>query len=157
MGGVETAIVNQSFVKLFFHGENPVGRKMNDAGAGVDNLEVIGVVRDQKLFAGIPVIRLGTMEEALDLNLSTEKQMMRLAGLFGLLATLLAAIGLYGVIAYTVARRTREIGLRMALGAGRANVARMFLREVAIVIAAGVAIGRSHRVRHGPFRPRAIV
>jgi predicted permease len=186
MGGVETAIVNQSFVKLFFHGENPVGRKMNDAGAGLDNLEVIGVVRDQKFFgqrsdalpafyipnefpaavsfyvrttlppekllgtirkvverdaAGIPVIRLGTMEEALDLKLSTEKQMMRLAGLFGLLATLLAAIGLYGVIAYTVARRTREIGIRMALGAGRAAVVRMFLRDVAIVIAAGLAIG----------------
>jgi len=186
LGAIKTAIVNQSFVKRFFHGENPVGRKMNDVGAGLDNLEVIGVVRDQKFWgqrdeaqpafyipnefpaavsfyvrttlppenlldtirkgaerqaAGIPVTRLGTVEKALDLNLSAEKQMMRLAGLFGLLATLLAAIGLYGVIAYTVARRTREIGIRMALGAGRAAVVRMFLRDVAIIIAAGLAIG----------------
>jgi len=91
--------------------------------------------------AGIPVMKLGTVEEDLDLKLSTEKQMMRLAGLFGLLATLLAAIGLYGVIAYTVARRTREIGVRMALGAGQADVLRMILRDVAIVIAAGLLLG----------------
>ncbi|SPE38795.1 conserved membrane hypothetical protein [Candidatus Sulfopaludibacter sp. SbA6] len=182
---VRTAIVNESFVKQFFHGENPVGRTMLDDGGGLE-LEVIGVVRDQKFWGqrdegqpafyianqfpaavwfyvrtslppesllgairkvvegeatGIPVTRLRTVEEALDLQLSAEKQMMRLAGLFGLLATLLAAIGLYGVIAYTVARRTREIGVRMALGAGRADVLRMILRDVAIVIAAGLAIG----------------
>ena len=91
--------------------------------------------------AGIPLVRLGTVEEALDLGLSAEKQMMRLAGLFGLLATLLAAIGLYGVIAYNVARRTREIGIRMALGAARRDVAAMILRDVAMVIAVGLAVG----------------
>jgi ABC-type antimicrobial peptide transport system permease subunit len=86
-------------------------------------------------------MRLATAEEALDLKLSAEKQMMRLAGLFGLLATLLAAIGLYGVVTYTVARRTREIGVRMALGASRPDVLRMILRDVAIVVGAGLLLG----------------
>jgi predicted permease len=185
LGAIETAIVNESFVKRFFHGENPVGKAMRDDGGDLD-LQVIGVVRDQKFWgqrdeahpafyipnefaaaasfyvrtatpagnlldtirkvveqqaAGIPVTRLGTVEDALDLKLSAEKQMMRLAGLFGLLAALIAAIGLYGVIAYTVARRTREIGIRMALGAARADVVRMFLRDVAMVVGAGLAIG----------------
>jgi predicted permease len=184
-GAVKTTIVNESFVKQFFHGENPVGREMRDDGGGLA-LQVIGVVRDQKFWgqrdqtqpafyipnefpaavsfyvrtalppanllgdirkvveheaAGIPVTRLGTVEEALDLKLSTEKQMMRLAGLFGLLATLLAALGLYGVIAYTVARRTREIGIRVALGASRGDVRRMVLRDVALIVAAGLAAG----------------
>jgi ABC-type antimicrobial peptide transport system permease subunit len=60
---------------------------------------------------------------------------------FGLLAVLLAAIGLYGVMSYSVARRTPEIGVRMALGATRGDVASMILREIALLIAVGSAIG----------------
>jgi ABC-type antimicrobial peptide transport system permease subunit len=60
---------------------------------------------------------------------------------FGVLATVLAALGLYGVMAFVVARRTREIGLRMALGAPRSWVLWLMLREVLILLAAGLAVG----------------
>ena len=64
-----------------------------------------------------------------------------LSGFFGGLAMLLAAIGLYGVISYTIAQRTSEIGVRMALGAQRIDVLRMIFREVALLIAIGIAAG----------------
>ena len=90
--------------------------------------------------AVLPVTRLRTMEEQVDSSLSAQRLIATLSGLFAGLATILAAIGLYGVMAYTVTRRTREIGIRLALGAGRRNVLRLVMREVAILTAAGMAI-----------------
>jgi len=90
---------------------------------------------------GVPVYRMQTMTESVDLRLGTDRQMSGLASFFGLLATVLAAIGLYGVMAYTVARRTREIGIRMALGAARRDVLRMVVGEAGVLIAIGLAIG----------------
>jgi len=65
----------------------------------------------------------------------------RLCTIFGVIALLLAAIGLYGVLSYGVARRTNEIGIRMALGAGRARVVGMILKETGIMIAIGLVAG----------------
>ncbi|HYL73106.1 MAG TPA: FtsX-like permease family protein [Bryobacteraceae bacterium] len=70
-----------------------------------------------------------------------ERLMATLSTLFGALALLLTAIGLYGVMSYTVARRTNEIGVRMALGAGRGAVIRLVLHEAAVVLAAGLGAG----------------
>jgi ABC-type antimicrobial peptide transport system permease subunit len=81
------------------------------------------------------------LEGQVDELLSNERLVARLSSILGLLAALLAAMGLYSVIAYSVARRTREIGLRMALGAGRAHIQWLVLREVLMLIGAGVALG----------------
>ncbi|HTQ55195.1 MAG TPA: ABC transporter permease [Bryobacteraceae bacterium] len=90
---------------------------------------------------GVPIDHLRTMEDLFSSTIGDKTRIAALATLFGVLATLLAAIGLYGVMAYTVTRRTREFGIRMALGAARADMQRMVLQEVAALIAAGLAIG----------------
>jgi predicted permease len=89
----------------------------------------------------IPVVDLQTVNEQIGFSLRTERLVASLSVVFGGLATLLAVIGLYGVMAYVVARRTREIGIRMALGALRGNVVWMVMREVLVLIGAGIAAG----------------
>jgi ABC-type antimicrobial peptide transport system permease subunit len=74
-------------------------------------------------------------------NFDQERLIARLTALFGILALILASVGLYGITAYTVARRTSEIGLRMALGANRGNVVALVLRGALLQIAIGLAIG----------------
>jgi predicted permease len=82
-----------------------------------------------------------TMQEQVDRTFDQERAVASLAGLFGVVALLLAAVGLYGVTAYTVAQRTNEIGIRMALGADRAKVIRYILRGAFVRVAAGLALG----------------
>jgi predicted permease len=89
----------------------------------------------------VPVVGLQTMNEQIGFSLRTERLVASLSGVFGGLATLLAVFGLYGVMAYVVTRRTREIGIRIALGALRSNVIAMVMREVFILIGAGLAAG----------------
>jgi predicted permease len=89
----------------------------------------------------MPVYAMRTLEDQLDQTLSTERLIATLSTAFGGLATLLAAIGLYGVMAFAVARRTKEIGLRMALGAQRGRVVWMVMRETLTLLAIGLAAG----------------
>jgi predicted permease len=89
----------------------------------------------------VPVVELQTVNEQIGLSLRTERLVASLSAVFGGLATLLAVIGLYGVTAYAVMRRTREIGIRMALGAVPGDVIAMVMREVLILIGAGLAAG----------------
>lgn len=77
----------------------------------------------------------------IDRSITEEHLIAQLCGFFGVLALLLAATGLYGVMAYATSRRTSEIGIRMAPGAGRAEVIGMVLRETMMLVVAGVAIG----------------
>jgi predicted permease len=87
------------------------------------------------------VLEFKVMTEQIAESLQRDRLMAVLAGAFGVLAGMLAAIGLYGVIAYMVARRQNEIGVRMALGADRASVIRLVLREAMMLLAAGLVIG----------------
>jgi ABC-type antimicrobial peptide transport system permease subunit len=89
----------------------------------------------------MPVTDLKSMEVQVSESLAVDRLVAMLSAFFGLLATVLAAIGLYGVMAYTVARRTREIGVRMALGAARSSVMWLVLKEVALLATIGVLIG----------------
>ena len=89
----------------------------------------------------LPVSELKTMRAQVRESLFVERMVATLSAAFGILATLLAALGLYGVMAFAVALRTREIGIRMALGAQRRDVLRMVLRDVALLVALGVALG----------------
>ena len=82
-----------------------------------------------------------TMEVQVSESLFVERLIATLSAFFGLLATLLAAIGLYGIKAYSVARRTREIGIRVALGAERSGVIGLVMREVALLAAIGIGVG----------------
>jgi predicted permease len=82
-----------------------------------------------------------TMQQQVDLTFNQERAVASLAGLFGIVALLLAAVGLYGVTAYTVAQRTQEIGIRMALGADRVNVVRMVLAGASRRVLAGLILG----------------
>ncbi len=95
----------------------------------------------RELDPNLPIYSVRTMEKQLDNSLTTERMIASLSVVFGFLATLLATIGLYGVMAYTVARRTREIGIRMALGAVQGNVIWMVMKEVLLLVVIGVGVG----------------
>jgi putative ABC transport system permease protein len=186
-------IVNESFMKKFFHGANPIGRRVTIEGfAGDDDkpLQVVGVVRDTPYRSmrdrGEPLvfrplsqlggpdrpslelelrsrgaasslirtvsgavgevngsfsIRYRTLEAQMDASLARERLLAMLSGLFGGLALLLAVVGLYGTMAYSVARRRNEIGIRIALGAARTRVMRMVLGEAGRLVGAGLLLG----------------
>lgn len=106
-----------------------------------------------KLDPNLPIEDLRTMPQQIRENIVIDRVMSTLSASFALLATLLAAVGLYGVLAYTIAQRTREIGLRMALGADRGRVRGMVLKQVGWMtvvggiagLAGAVALGRGAR------------
>ena len=189
------AVVNQSFARYFFNGENPIGRRFffgdeNDPERG-EELEIVGVVGDVKYESAkevpdrtayrpilqvqdsdayssnveirttgdaaslapmaraaimqvdpkLPVFEVTTLREQLAGALQREKLVAELVSFFGLLALLLAGIGLYGVMAHGVVRRTKEIGIRMALGAERRRIVWMVMRETILLVVLGIAIG----------------
>jgi len=194
------AVVNQSFVKTFLDGRNPIGHRFGDPSSSSD-FEIVGVVEDTaytsvrwknhamfflpitqrpasakqepieqdlSLYAGaivletdrpmndmeslsrktlsainpnLTIIKFQTFTQQIADRFNQERMIARLTSLFGALALLLATVGLYGVTAYGVVRRTSEIGIRMALGAERSRVIAMIMRGAIHQTAIGLAIG----------------
>jgi putative ABC transport system permease protein len=95
----------------------------------------------RSLDAQVPVESITTLEALIDGSLWMPKMAAGLLAAFGLLALGLASVGIYGLIAYSMARRQREIGLRMALGAGRRDVLRLMLRQALTLVAIGLGLG----------------
>jgi len=109
----------------------------------VDPQQVMQAVREQvrRLDPNVPAIDLRTIDEQIGVSLKTERLVASLSAVFGALATVLAVIGLYGVMAYSVARRTQEIGIRVAFGALQSDVLWMVMQQVVVLSGTGFAVG----------------
>jgi predicted permease len=184
----KVVVVNDTLVKRFFSGRDPIGKHIGWDASATD-MEIVGVVKDAKydslrrdapatvyqparqagnlywmhfelrtkgdpkllisdvrsavssIDRNIPLFDVKTQTEQVDELLLQERLFAKLAGFFGLLALVLACVGIYGIMSYSVLRRTGEIGIRMALGAERWNILRMILRETLVLTAIGVALG----------------
>ena len=121
-------------------GESPI---MTLVVAGDDQAALLGQVRAAlvALDPHLPILDLHTMEEHLAIMLFPARLGAALLAAFGVLGLVLASVGLYGVVAYAVSRRTREMGIRIALGAGGSNVLRLVVREGMALVATGIGIG----------------
>jgi predicted permease len=108
-----------------------------------DPAAIVGAIRQavREVDATLPLIDIRTQADQADQMLAMERLLARLLTLFGLLALQLASIGLFGILAYAVSQRTREIGIRMALGADRGDVLRMILRQGMALVLLGIGLG----------------
>jgi macrolide transport system ATP-binding/permease protein len=120
-----------------------LGQMTYEVRAAGEPHSLAGAVRQavQQADARVPVSNVGTQAERIGQTISQERTFATLCSCFAVLAVLIACVGLYGTMAYSVARRTNEIGLRMALGAERPGVVWMVLREVLVMAAVGMGIG----------------
>ena len=112
-------------------------RFSGDARAMIPQIrEAIGEVN-----RNLPIAEIRTLAEQVDESLASQKLIAHLSSFFGLLALLLASVGIYGIMSYAVERRTSEIGIRMALGARREDILGMVMRETLWLVGAGIAVG----------------
>jgi predicted permease len=200
-GSPKVAVVNEAFVKRYFNGVNPLGRKIafGDRNTPFD-IEIVGVVKNQKnaslreqtkhfvytpytheentvppltfylwtqqdeaalgpevrrvissIDTNLPLFQMQTVQRRRYEVLELERTIALLSSFFAGIATVLATIGLYGLLAYSVARRTREIGIRVALGAQRRLVFKLVFKEAMTCFGAGLAIGTVMALGFGRF------
>jgi predicted permease len=133
----------QPFVYVPYSQEKNIGALTFYVRSAQDPVAVATSVRHavSELDSSLPVADLRTFERQIDRQFATDRLIAALAGIFGALSAVLAAIGIYGLLAYTVAQRTREIGIRMALGADARLIVALLLKDVAVLIAVGVILG----------------
>jgi len=133
----------QPFVYIPYSQEKNVGALTFYVRTSQDPLILASAVRRvvSELDSSLPVTDLRSFEQQIDRQLAPDRLIASLAGIFGVLAALLAAIGIYGLLAYTVTQRTREIGVRMALGASAQLVGGLILKDVAVLMGIGVLLG----------------
>jgi putative ABC transport system permease protein len=128
-GGVSTYGVPRS-LRVAVRGSIPVESLVSAVRATVSELD-----------SDLPLYQLATMQEAVEASYAGQRVTTNLLGVFALIALGLAAVGIYGVISYSVAGRTREIGVRVALGAERASINRMILLEGSRPVVLGIVLG----------------
>ena len=108
-----------------------------------DSRQVISAVRHAiaEINGNIPVEGISTLAGEVEDSTLNQSLVAQLSAFFGLLAVFLVCIGIYGLMSYAIARRTNEIGVRMALGAGRSSIVWLIMREILVLIATGIVIG----------------
>jgi predicted permease len=136
--GPREGVRRQVFVPSWGRGSSAIYVRAKTASSSAYNL-IRNEVR--QVDASMPVYEMKTLEAQLDETLSSDRLVALLSAGFGLLATVLASIGLYGVMAFVVARRRKELGIRLALGARPGVVLWIVMREVLLLVVAGLAIG----------------
>ena len=146
--GPREGVRRQVFVPNWGRGGVTFYLRTTDASSGAFNL-----VRNEvkRLDAGMPVFDMKTLQGQLDETLLSDRLIAMLSAGFGLLATLLASIGLYGVMAFIVARRTKELGLRLALGAEPSSVIWLVMKEVLLLLVIGLVVGIPTAIALGQY------
>lgn len=137
----------------FFHAQRPLGAVTFEVRTVGEPAGTIPVIRDavRRVDPNLPLIAVSTQLEQIDRRFEQEWIFAQAYALFGGIALLLASIGLFGLMSYNVARRTNEIGIRLALGAQRLNVLGMVMRESLLMVVIGLAIGLSAALVAGRF------
>jgi ABC-type antimicrobial peptide transport system permease subunit len=127
----------------YTHDVENLGQVEFELRAAGDPLALVSTVRQivHQASAAVPISDVTTQSRAIDQSITQERTFAGLCGCFAILALLIASIGLYGSVAYAVARRTSEIGIRVALGAESRRIVWMVLREVVTLAAVGLGIG----------------
>lgn len=133
----------RSFVYIPYSQEKDVGALTFYVRCSQDPLTLSTSVRQvvAELDAALPVVDLRSLEQQIGRQVAPDRLIATLAGIFGALAALLAAIGIYGLLAYTVTQRTREIGVRMAIGADARRIGGLILKDVGWLLGMGVVLG----------------